>query len=213
MIRSIVEERGIAHLCHFTRVENLASILANGLVPRSRLEEENVQYVYNDDYRFDGCLNASCLTISFPNYRMFYPLRCSDDSKDWVVIRLNSRALWEKECAFCNNNAACGTVTSVPLEQRKNPQAFQSLFEDTTGMPSRVTTGVRQNFTTNPQAEVLIFDVVEPDFIVDVNFRNKQNINDANAINGIIGNFPHFQYWLNESLFSYRSDYTHWQNH
>jgi len=212
MIRNIVAERQITHLLHFTKIENAESILSHGLIPRSRLQENNIPFHYNDVYRFDDCLNASCLSISFPNYKMFYPFRCNNPNQDWIVIRLRPDILWEKDCAFCYTNAACNTVTAIPIQQRKTVQAFENMFLNIPGMPTRETTNAPSKFTTNPQAEVLVFDVIGIEYIIDVNFRSQANINNVAAVNTIIGNFPNFQYWLNEPLYSYRNDYAHWQN-
>ena len=78
-IQQICDERNIETLVHFTRVENLSSILQNGLLSRKALEilEETrgQQFLFNDRKRKDGHKDAICLSISFPNYQMFYPIR------------------------------------------------------------------------------------------------------------------------------------------
>jgi hypothetical protein len=71
-IRAFVAERQIEYLVHFTRIENVTSILQYGLLPRDQLEKIlgplSRQVIVNDHQRFDEHQNASCLTISFPNY-------------------------------------------------------------------------------------------------------------------------------------------------
>lgn len=212
MIRNIVADRQITHLMHFTKIDNADSILSRGLIPRADLQQNNIPFQYNDVYRFDNCLNATCLSVSFPNYKMFYPFRCNNANQDWIVIRLRPDILWEKDCAFCNTNAACNTVTAIPIQQRKRVQAFENMFQNITNMPTRETTNIPKNYTTNPQAEVLVFDSIETDYIIDVNFRSQENINNFAVVNTLIGNFQRFKYWLNEPLYSYRCDYAHWKN-
>ncbi|ABQ25481.1 hypothetical protein Gura_1280 [Geotalea uraniireducens Rf4] len=95
-MRATVEGRGIAHLIHFTRFENLNSILQHGIRPRQVLDAGGEEYIFNDELRLDGCLDAVSLSISFPNYKMFYPYRCQDYSINWAVLRLKSSILWDR---------------------------------------------------------------------------------------------------------------------
>lgn len=79
-IERIVTERNIRWLVHFTRIENLESILENGLLPRNNFEGLDVQPLTNDAFRLDGFLEATSLSIESPNYRMFWKCRC--DAKE-----------------------------------------------------------------------------------------------------------------------------------
>ena len=74
-IQNFVNERGIKYLAHFTQIENLSSILDNGLIPVAPLSKTGIDYVNNDLYRIDDCEDANCLSIQFPNYKMFYSYR------------------------------------------------------------------------------------------------------------------------------------------
>jgi hypothetical protein len=72
-VQEYVAEREIDCLVHFTRASNLDSILQRGLLPRDILMVEGYND-FNDQYRHDGT-NAVCLSIGFPNYKMFFSLR------------------------------------------------------------------------------------------------------------------------------------------
>ncbi|PLS82109.1 MAG: hypothetical protein CYG59_05010, partial [Chloroflexi bacterium] len=124
------QERCIRALMHFTRVDNLPSILAHGLLPRDTLERGPFPTaVFNDHERLDNCHDAVCLSIGFPNYKMFYPLH-KDSPHDWVVLEIDPRVLWEKDCAFCCENAASDAVRTIPIVDRKTATAFAHLFTD-----------------------------------------------------------------------------------
>lgn len=160
-----VRRRNIQSLYHFTKLENIDSIMTHGIVPRSKLNELGIHFKYNDELRLDGNEGASSFSIEFPNYKMFYPCRQSNTDQEWVVIGVDSRLLWEKECAFCQENAAHKNVTAIPIEQRKGLHAFNKLFEPVEDKPTRKELRLLDKYPTNPQAEVLIFDVVEPNLI------------------------------------------------
>ena len=80
------KSRHIEDCVHFTNVLNLKSIINYGLLPKSTLKEESMNFQENDVYRYDGFENATSLSITFPNYKMFYSIRTQDTSKNWAVL-------------------------------------------------------------------------------------------------------------------------------
>lgn len=64
-IQRICIEQKIETLVHFTRSQNLSSILQRGLLGRSVLEDQSydIRPQYNDSYRLDGYKEAICLSI------------------------------------------------------------------------------------------------------------------------------------------------------
>jgi len=74
-IKKIVREREIEYVFHFTRIDNLDSILNYGILGRTQLENRAISFQYNDEYRIDRQVSAICCSIGHPNYRMFYPYK------------------------------------------------------------------------------------------------------------------------------------------
>lgn len=108
-IQSIVAQRGIEHLVHFTRVDNLASIMQNGIIPIANTAQNQINPVINDPYRWDGHTNASCLSITRPNHHMF---------SGYVAITLKLNGLFY----FCvqlyfGKNHVHFVATMLPMEQ------------------------------------------------------------------------------------------------
>ena len=101
-IKEFIQERGIVSLYHFTLIDNLDSILKYGLLSRDKLDENGIMYEYNDQQRLEERADAICVSISFPNYKMFYKCRSERKDKKWCVIELNPRVLYQKKCLFCN---------------------------------------------------------------------------------------------------------------
>ena len=69
--------------------------------------------------------------VSFPNYRMFYKYRCEDTNAQWVVLGLSPKILWEKDCAFCNNNAASSSIAITDINTKKNLDSLKDMFAET----------------------------------------------------------------------------------
>lgn len=205
MIEKIAKKRDIRCLWHFTRLDNLEAILENGLVPRSVLEENQEEVIFNDEYRLDGQKDAICFSIGHPNYKMFYSLRTTHKDIDWIVLACDPEILWVKDCAFCIENAASNNVTKVELQDRKGAEAFEKLFEEIDGKPSREDLGISEFCPTNPQAEILVFDRVEPEFIGGICCETTKEREDLREV------YPEWQIEEVNGVFRARKDYKHWK--
>ena len=204
-MKALVEKRKIEFVWHFTRLVNLPGILTNGLIGRSKLTSNGIPSEFNDNYRLDGHEDSICCSIAHPNYKMFYRLRLDYPEKEWVVVALRPSVLWEKDCGFCMTNAASNCVTCIPIQLRKGASAFNRLFEEIPGKPSRAVLGISDSCPTDPQAEVLVFGDIETKYIVGAVTQNKATETSLKA------QHPKFQFLYHRALFSARKDYQHWK--
>lgn len=202
-IQSFVEQRAITHLIHFTRAENLPMIAQHGLVPLHLLGERGLAPIYNDEHRLDNTA-ATCMTISFPNYRYFYPLRIRNPDTRYVVLGISASVLWTYDCAFCNDNAASTAVSNIPLHIRRQPAALFEMFNDFQQI-QRASLGIPSYFTTNPQAEVLVFDVIPPELITAVGYEDIRLKNQYEHL------FPSREHMVGNKLFRGRIDSARWK--
>jgi len=201
-IQEFVAERGITYLMHFTRASNLDSILARGLVPRNTLILEGFDGL-NDQYRIDGT-NAVCLSIGFPNYKMFYGIQKDHAGETWVILWLHPQALWDLDCAFCIANAASNGVTSIPLEQRRGLAAFQAMYADWPTKP-RAELNIPNHYPTNPQAEVLALQGVPRQYVLGIITLNET------VRQSLIAKYPGVDVRAITQYFRYRGDFAHWK--
>ena len=224
-IQQLCEERGITTLFHFTRIENLQSILQEGLIGRSLLETRGQQFLWNDPKRADGRKEAVCLSISFPNYKMFWEIRREKENTEeirdshWIVLLLDAKVLWKLDCAFCQTNAASGAVRSLLSDERigeqKKFEVLESIFAEDYYDSKREIQISHQNlqipkhYTTDPQAEVLVFDPISSKYIKEVHFYNHTALQTWQKDNP----GTHAQkFYSNPKYFKYRRDYKAWQN-
>ncbi|EOU9531550.1 DarT ssDNA thymidine ADP-ribosyltransferase family protein [Cronobacter dublinensis] len=172
-VQDVTQQRNITRLFHFTHSDNLPSILENGLMSRTVLDEECGDYKYNDEVRVDGHLDAICLSISHPNSKMFFKYRKSKLG-DWVILQIKPSVLWEKKCAFFPTNAASNNVRFNDLDLMKGPKALNCLFADDVFGTQRVR-NLPLEYPTDVQAEVLVFDRIDPSYIVHTLHPNKES--------------------------------------
>lgn len=173
-IQSRVQALQIPYLVHFTRVANLPSILRHGIYPVSRAPEVGVEPEINDQLRLDGHLDGISTSIAFPNYRMFYRYRQENPLVEWVVLGINASVLWEKNCGFCCHNAADARISRQPLVSLQTLEALDGMFLEIEGIQSRHDQRLRPYDPTDGQAEVLVFDLIEPAQIFGVIFGSDQ---------------------------------------
>lgn len=207
-IKKIIETRKIERLAHFTQIENLPSIIENGLLGRQTLEKRKISYHFNDHLRLDNLPDAICCSISFPNYKLFYSLRQVSPNIDWAVICIKPDVLWLKNCLFCTMNAAHHDISNTPIKNRSGEKALENLFSDYDEYPKRTQTLIPDSFTTHPQAEVLVLDNIEQSFFIEILFND--NI-DIDKINTLIAPYEtKYGFEINKKLFGPRQDYPHW---
>lgn len=211
-IKALVAKRNIKALVHFTRIENLPSIIQQGLIGRNDLESKNIDVEINDKLRLDNATNAISTSISFPNYKMFYSYQKKSPSADWAVIKLDPCILWELDCAFNITNAAAKTTSKIPLEDRKTFEALEQMFDDRVGtVRDRLKLNIPENYPTDPQAEVLILDTVNPKHIQSICLNEKTKINNLPLVADKIGPFlSSVNFFFEPRMFAPRLDYEHW---
>lgn len=206
-MRSFLKERQIDRLYHFTRANNLKNIFRYGLLPKDELDSRGIENFINDVHRYDNCPNAICTSIEFPNYKMFYRLRCDNPDVDWAVLELNAEIIYDSKCAFNWTNAGDSKSYNIPLNRRMTQAAFEDLFADRDGYPTREELKIPDRYPTNPQAEILVFGVIPISYIKKVNFIDKDTYSRYHDIIP-----PDINVKINNKLFYPRQDYKFWQD-
>jgi len=174
-IKTICEQRNIQRLIHFTRIDNLESILNTGLLSVHFLKTKGINFSPCDPDRYDGYLNAICLSISYPNYRMFYK-KTQGDYSDWAFVILNPSILWNMDCAYCKTNAASSIISKENIAKLKTVEAFEALFSETYNQISRKDLNIHSFYTTDPQAEILVYNEIPIQYILALCFERRSYV-------------------------------------
>lgn len=200
-----LHSRGIQLLLHFTLVDNLASIIKYGLLGRTELEQRQLNYLYTDNKRLDGNPNAICLSISSPNYKMFYNKRglfksLGYQDSDWVVILLKPEILLNLPAAFTFTNAADSRCRGQ-WQRHSSRQAFEAMFYDEA---LRARLGLHPNQPTNPQAEIQVMSAIPSHWIAAIVCHPNAN---KRKLQSVAGNLPVLP---SSEAFTSRHDYSYW---
>jgi hypothetical protein len=160
-IKAFCKERGINELIHFTKIQNVRSILDIGLNSKDYNCEIAKKHKINDRERFDYRTHMISLSISYPNCKMFYRNRMNDRKQKWAVLRLSPSILWELDCLFCPTNAANNTISSSSDKALSGSRALQQMFNNKTE-------NLRACDPTDSQAEVLVNSHIPTKYIESV---------------------------------------------
>jgi len=170
-IEEFVGLKKIPFLLHFTRTTNIPSIMANGIMPRDRMQAAGLQADINDELRLDGHLDGISTSIAFPNSKMLWKLRQENPGVNWAILLIFTTVLWEKPCAFCKYNAADIRISSLDINNLKNLTALSSMYDPIAGI-DRGADKLKEFDPTDVQAEVLVFEEIPPEYIGAVVFQS-----------------------------------------
>ena len=209
-IKNEANLRGINQLVHFTTINYLNQTLNEGLFSRDKLRKEKVnnrQYLFTDSNDFGGHSEFISTSISLPNYKMFYRKRMDKNLKHlkevegWAVIAIDSKALWELDCRFSHVNAAKRKYFSTKSYAKY--EKFELMFEESNLRSSNLL----DKYTTNPQAEVLVYDYIPRKFFKEVFFEDDESANNFRK------NFnSNIKITVDKKYFTWREDHSFQQN-
>lgn len=164
LLRFLQEERKVTTLLHYTPLENVPHICRFGLVPRAHLMIPAVRMALNprftDAVRDEDFLEKNCISISFPNWKLFFAMRQKFSRWQWAVLRLDPAAAAEFVCEFVPTNAAHPGSKHLP-----GLEAARRVFS---GASRRRELGLALEEPTDPQAEVLADSVIPISMIEEV---------------------------------------------
>lgn len=193
--QSIIKQRGICYLVHFTDIANVESILLNGLCSVSNLCKNDMLYKNTDCSRRDGRMDCVSYSIEFPNYMYLKSLIQKNDNK-YVVLRLNI------ECVF---NSVIYIHKSNPyLPRWGGAQSFEDLFFEEYRCHS-----LPLCFPTDPRAEIQFDGVVPPRYIDGIFYPS--NFSSC-FINKLKEKYSNFKFVEDDYYFGDRMDSQHWLN-
>ena len=186
--QDVIEKRGIECLIHFTTTSNLSSILENReLMSRKILESNDLAFDIIDPNRYDDIKQYINLSLSGPNTEMFKAKRRDYKDRNWCVLKIDPKHIYDRETRFSYHNAA----HTVKLQDgiSGDLSQFKKLFKqklditNSYGTLNVVTrdTQLLPKYPTCVQAEILVKDSIPLESILEVCFESKEKMEEAKA--------------------------------
>lgn len=184
-IKKILDERGIKELLHFTQLENLPSILRDGLKTKDDLDD---QAKCNDELRLDNHTDTISMSVHHPNDPMFYKYRTElkkeNPKADWCILVVPASILLEQDALFCKRNAACTSISTQSEDDLRKPESLEGMFDEIPGHTPREEHCLKSSDPTDVQAEILVKGTISPDKIKTIVFTSRQAKKDHQDIIG-----------------------------
>lgn len=180
-IKQILEKRKIKVLLHFTQLDNLPSILSEGLKTKDDLDGTAK---CNDEHRLDNHTDTISLSIQHPNDPMFYKYRNQNTKADWCILAIPANVLLESDALFCNRNAATNEISSKSENDLRKSSSLESMFDEIPNHASRAEQNLKDSDPTDVQAEVLFKGSISADKIKGIVFTSRQAKKDHQSIIG-----------------------------
>ena len=157
-IQKLLKDRGIEKLIHFTDKKNLPSIKKYGLRPINALKLANIEYYYNDKYRYDQQLNGISLSVTYLNKDLFKAF-AKKRKTDWVELEIDPQVITMMPCLFYDHNAASYKFNKMS-DDLSTYEALEGMFADSVTTTSKKGEIKRENQkpnqTTSAQAEIIV---------------------------------------------------------
>lgn len=208
--KTVAKNRNIKFLVHFSPFPNLESILKFGILSRKKMEKREIKYIPVDPLRLDNFLNFISVSISFPNYKMFFRVR-QEKKISWVILRLDPAVLWELNSKFFISNASARRVGNLveDLEELFGNACFNENpnFQGSAAI-SREDLGIPDCFTTDPQAEVMVEGEIPREYIKGIITENWEMEEKAREIS--MDFLKKIEIETQPSFFGPRMDFKFW---
>ncbi len=191
-----IKDRGINSLVHFTSTINLMSMFEQGHIlsceELKRLGIDNPElddYVeFNDSMRLDKRESYINTSVMFPNHFLFSRFRQKSASAymHWCVIRIDPKYIYAEETLFSVTNAASSAARNQ-YGIRGDIEAFRKMFAEPltisgfSGQRTLVRSTTADHHTTCVQAEVLVKERIPVTDIIDVCFKDEDELSAPKA--------------------------------
>lgn len=173
-LKSLLKNRRIRYLIHFTDAKNIPSIRENGVLSVEQLEKRRIIYKQNDEYRKDNEPDYISLSVSGMNQYVYRTFRYSNQSiEHGVAVVINAEILYKElntNRIYCNTNAA-----TADANKGSTIEDFEAMFSDmveytTLSSGERKIDRLKEKRnsyeTTDIQAEILWNKRVPPEYIM-----------------------------------------------
>ncbi|MDR2087088.1 MAG: DUF4433 domain-containing protein [Dysgonamonadaceae bacterium] len=207
-----MENRGIEHLIHFTPAVNLLSIFAEGkLLSRALLElpgagRPTIEYFkFMDCIRFDDKKYIN-LSVQHPNSSLFLRFRqktAKDSHICWCVLKIDKKYVYQVDTLFSVTNAANShnrKNVGITGDIKKFRMMFAKSLQVVTTHNSKIITrdSLKDKYPTDEQAEVLVMGEIAAADILQVCFKNEQDLATGKAA---LNDYDTSKFTVDASLF------------
>lgn len=164
LIAAFLKRKGIKKLFHFTHINNLESILLNGIRTRQYLDISEMTYQVTDPDRLDNFTESISFSIGEPN-RLLLPRKNFDFENHLVLLEVSANTLLTQNFAAFPSNAALGHFQDKILEDPDRYIGARGLEGLYLNKDLRNKEWLPIDVPTDTQSEILFFQPIDAEKI------------------------------------------------
>lgn len=176
----ILLNNNIYYLTHFTNIENLESILINGIKSVQYMKTHKIKYSHNDEYRFDNQLNLISISLNEINYKMLYKRQKKNNNQinSWVILKLKTCLLDDKKdkVYFCKENAASTEINVMLKRNSKELNTNDALTKMLRSSDNQKEILVEETIETYYIESIIVENIRDYDLVKFILKKSKKNI-------------------------------------
>lgn len=176
----ILLNNNIYYLTHFTNIENLESILINGIKSVQYMKTHKIKYSHNDEYRFDNQLNLISISLNEINYKMLYKRKKKNNNQinSWVILKLKTCLLDDKKdkVYFCKENAASTEINVILKRNSKELNTNDALTKMLRSSDNQKEILVEETIETYYIESIIVENIRDYDLVKFILKKSKKNI-------------------------------------
>ena len=156
-IASFLVKRNISRTFHFSHIDNLESIRANGWLSRRLLVAEGKDFQYSDEVRFDELEDAICSSLTSPNLYMLGS-KIKQRGNVFILFEIPANSILYRKFACFPSNAARSDIRKLGREKPQDCTGVKGLSRMFLNREIRSENRFSDAQPTDQQAELAFFD-------------------------------------------------------
>lgn len=182
-------EKEVKFLCHFTSIENLNTIIKNGLLSKRIMLNNSMSFKSTDKDRFDSQIDLISLSCNTPNVEMLNLKYLKNDINP-VVILIDKDVIFSNKfrCYFCKKNAATSVIIKS-LKCNRNSLSTDNAFHEFIS-------------SDDTQKEILVENKIPKEYIKEIVVKNVDAYDIVNYI--LVKNGVNIPISINKNFFMNR---------
>lgn len=176
------KSKKIRHLIHFTNIDNVESIMQHGIIPRTTRIQKGIKFKWSDEKRSDEHPERSCFSVGWPNELMLYKKQ-EYEHMEFAILLIDISVIDKIDSENIYYSAINAATSGASFS--KGLYGAESLFKEDKERRREIF-HLPDDFPTNIQAEILIRDIIPPEYIREIHVNKHEYLSVFDSLTSTV---------------------------